>query len=72
MVFLNLIETGNYFTIGSSRIANVNKNIVAIPISEFITNPLWNVALIQEEMFQTPAIRDFLNILLMEADIPTL
>ena len=72
IIFMNLLEQGNYFTIGSSRLTQINKNIVAIPIEEYLQTPLWNVALIQETMFTSPIIRDFLNILLQQIGEPTL
>lgn len=72
IIFINLLEQGNYFTIGSSRLTQINKNIVAIPIEEYLQTPLWNVALIQETMFTSPIIRDFLNILLQQIGEPTL
>ncbi len=72
MIFLNLLAQGNYFTVGTPRIAELNKEIAAIPIQEFAHTSFCNVAIIQETMFTSPIIRDFLNILLQQIGEPTL
>lgn len=66
VIFLNLLQQGDYYTVGSARIAEKNPAISAIPIRKFENDPLWTVALFQKDMFSDPFIRDFVNLLLHE------
>lgn len=66
VIFLNLLQQGSYYTVGSARVAEKNPAITAISIRELENDPLWTVALFQKDMFSDPFIRDFVNLLLHE------
>ena len=64
MIFMNLLENETYFTVGSSRLAEHNENLAAIPIFDYDELSFYNIAIIRSDTFNSPIIRDFLNIML--------
>ncbi len=71
-IFTDTLENSNYFAIGTARTAQNNKNIAAIPISDFDDSFVSIVAIMRKDIANSPIIRDFINIVLLQIGEPTL
>ena len=69
-IFIDTLESGSYFAIGTSRTAQHNENIAAIPITDFNDFFVPVVAIMREDIADSPMIRDFINTILLQLGEP--
>lgn len=70
--FLTILESKSYCALGSARITEHNPKIAAVPISDYVRNPLAIAAITRKDRLSSPLVRDFINLLLMQLNEHTI
>lgn len=70
--FLTLLESRPYYALGYDRNVAYNRNIVAVPISDYANQSPTSVVITRKDNFDSPLIRDFINLLLIQLEKPTI